>query len=41
VRRSNSAHQLDNRAVLAKSLLNLQRHACSLVQWAGRSEVLE
>jgi hypothetical protein len=41
VLRSNSPDQLDSRAVLDKSLLNLQRHACSLVQSAGRSEVLE
>jgi hypothetical protein len=41
VLRSNSADQLDSRAVLDKSLLNLQRHTCSLEQSAGRSEVLE
>jgi AAA ATPase domain len=41
VLRSNSADQLDSRAALDKSLLNLQRHTCSLEQSAGRSEVLE
>jgi hypothetical protein len=33
---TNSADQLDSRAVLDESLLNLQRHACSVVQSAGR-----
>ena len=41
VLRSNSADQLDSRAVLDKSFFNLQRHASSLVQSAGRSKVLE
>jgi hypothetical protein len=39
--RSNSADQLDSRAVLYKSFFNLQRHASSLAQSAGRSKVLE
>jgi hypothetical protein len=41
VLRSNSADQLDSRAVLDKSFFNLQRHASSLVQSAGPSKVLE
>jgi hypothetical protein len=41
VLRSNSTNQLDSRAVFTKGLLNLQRHICSVVQRAGRSEVLK
>ena len=41
VLRSDSADQLDSRAVLDKSFFDLQRHACPLVQSAGRSKVLE